>query len=74
VFHVHRKIPLGEIFNMTEGSFDYKLLAQVFVAGDSTITRAFGIFYFRISGDLAASKKSRHFAASMQLRYSPHQP
>ena len=33
VFDIHREIALGQILNMTEGSFDDKLLAQVFVDG-----------------------------------------
>ena len=33
VIDVDREVLLGEIFDMTEGSFDYKLLAQVFVDG-----------------------------------------
>jgi hypothetical protein len=33
VLNVHREIALGQILNMTEGSFDDKLLAQVFVDG-----------------------------------------
>jgi len=33
VFDIHREIAFRQIFNMTEGSFDDKLLAQVFVYG-----------------------------------------
>jgi hypothetical protein len=33
VFHIDCQIALGEIFNMTERSFDYELLTQVFVDG-----------------------------------------
>jgi hypothetical protein len=33
VFDIHREIVFGQILNMTEGSFDDKLLAQVFVDG-----------------------------------------
>ena len=33
VLDIHRQVLLGKIFDMTEGSFDNELLAQVFVDG-----------------------------------------
>jgi hypothetical protein len=32
-FHIHREVAFREIFNMTERSLHYELLAQVFVDG-----------------------------------------
>ena len=57
---IDREIVLGEILNMTERSFDdviclprYLLMVFAF-AGDSTITRAFGIGDFRNAAPSAA--------------------